>query len=103
MHVKEGLDCAALALRNDVVESLWVRIGRKANVDVVVGAYYRSPSPSDDTDVLFYKELREISRSIALVLMDNFSFPGFNWDYHTADTNRSRKFQKHEITFLCFI
>lgn len=100
MHVKQGLDCAALALKDDVVESLWVKIGRKANVDAVVGVYYRSPSLSDDTNVLFYKELREMSRSIAFVLMDNFSFPGVNRDYHTADTNRSRKFQKHEITFF---
>jgi len=42
-----------------------------------------------------YKELRGISRTTALVLMGNFNFLGINWEYHVADTNRSRKFVKH--------
>ncbi|KAK4807054.1 hypothetical protein QYF61_018395 [Mycteria americana] len=60
-----------------------------------------SPSQNDDTDELFYKELREISRSVALVLTGDFNFPDVKWDYHTADKNRSRKFLKHvENNFL---
>ena len=93
LYVKEELDCTALAVGNDMVESLCVRIRGKSNkVDVVVGIYYRSPGQDGDTDVLFYMELREISRSVALVLMGDFNFTDVNWDCHTADTNRSRKF-----------
>jgi len=33
--------------------------------------------------------------------MGHFSFPDFNWDYHTTDMNKSRKFLKHvEDNFL---
>ena len=41
------------------------------------------------------------SRSAALVLIGNFNSPDVNWAYHTADTNKSRKFLKHvEGNFL---
>lgn len=77
LYVMEGLECAALA--EDMVESFWVRIKGKANkADVFVEVYYRSPSQEDDTDELFYKELREISRSVALVLMGDFNFQMLN-------------------------
>ena len=62
--MREGLDCMALAVGNDTVESLWVRMKGKTNkADVVVGVFYRPPSQDNDTDELFYKELRDISRS----------------------------------------
>lgn len=68
-----------LAVGDDTVENLWTRIKRKANKgDVVVGLFYRLPSQDDHTDELFYKELRDISRSATLVLMDDFSFPNVN-------------------------
>lgn len=79
LYVKEELDWAALAAGDDVVESFWVRIKAKANkADVFVEVYYRSPSQDDDTDELFYKELREISRSVALVFMVDFNFQMLN-------------------------
>lgn len=33
---------------------------------------------------LFFGELREISRSVTLVLMGDFNFPGINQEYHTT-------------------
>lgn len=81
---------------DDTVESLWIRIEGKANkADVVVGAYYLPPSQDDNTDELFLKELRDISRSTALALIGDFNFSDVNWECHTADTKRSRKFLKH--------
>ena len=70
----------ALAVGNDRVESLWVRIKGKANkAAVVVGVYYQPPSQHDDTNELFYKGLRDISRSTDLVLKHDFNFPDVNW------------------------
>ena len=85
-----------------MVENLWVRMKQKANkVHVVVGIYHQPRNHDNDTNELFYKELRDISRSAALVLMGDFNFPDINWEYHTADTNRSRKFLMHiEGNFL---
>ena len=31
----------------------------------------------------------------ALVLMGDFNFPDVDWEHHTVNTNRSRKFLKH--------
>ncbi|GAB0208021.1 mitochondrial enolase superfamily member 1 [Grus japonensis] len=96
LYVTEGLDCTGLSVGDDTVESLWVRIKGQANKgDVVVGVYYRPPSQDDATDELFFKELREASRSTALVLMGDFNLPDVNWEHHTADTSRSRSFLKH--------
>ena len=40
LYIKEGLDCTALAVRDDVVKSPWVRTSGKTNkADVVVGVY----------------------------------------------------------------
>ena len=92
LYIREGLDCMALAVGNDRVESLWVRIKGKANkAAVVVGVYYQPPSQDDHTDESFCKESRDMSRSSALVLMGNFNFPDISWEYHTAEPNRSRK------------
>ena len=53
-----------------------------------MGIYYRPPRQDDDTD-----ELRDTSRSTVLVLMGDL--PDIDWDYHTADMSRSRRFLKH--------
>lgn len=85
-----------LAAGGDMVESLSVGIRGKANIaDLLVGVYYRSPSQDDGTDVLVCKELTPIlSPLVALALMGNFSFPDVNWDCHTADLKRSRKYME---------
>jgi len=79
-----------------MIETLWVRMKWKTNkVNVVVGVYYQPHSQDDDSDELFYKELRDICRSTALVLMSDFNFPDITWKSHTVDTKRSRKSLKH--------
>ena len=85
-----------LAVGDGTVESLWVRLkGQTNKVDVIVGVYYRPPSQDGDTDKLFFKKLRDASKSSALVLMGEFNLPDVNWEYHTAGTNRSRRFLNH--------
>ena len=55
LYVKEKFDFTALTVRDDVVESLWVRIrGMENNEEVVVVVCYQSPSQDDSTDELFY-------------------------------------------------
>ena len=77
---------------NDTVESLWVRIKGQANKrDVFVGVYCRPPSQENNADELFFKELRDTSRSATLVLMGDFNLPDINWEYHTANKNGSRR------------
>lgn len=67
LYVTKGLSCTELTVGNDTLESLWIRIKGQANkVDVIVGVYYKPPSQVDNTDQLFYKELRENSRSATL-------------------------------------
>jgi len=39
-------------------------------------------------DKLFFKELRDTSRSAAFVLMGDFNLLDVKWEYHTADLNR---------------
>lgn len=40
-YVRERLDCIVLAIRNDVVKSLWVRIkGTDSKADIVMDVYY---------------------------------------------------------------
>ncbi|GAB0209376.1 hypothetical protein GRJ2_003403300 [Grus japonensis] len=68
--------------------------GVENKADVVVGVYYPSPSQDDSTDELCYRQLGEISGSVALVLMGVFNSPGIDWEYHTAVTSKSGKFLK---------
>ncbi|KAK4830538.1 hypothetical protein QYF61_011676 [Mycteria americana] len=75
------------------VECLWVRIRGKANkADIVVGVCYRPPNQDEETDELFYKQLGEASRSLALVLVGDFNLPDVCWKYNTAERNQSRRF-----------
>ena len=60
----------------------------------VVGVHYQLPSQDGSTGELFYRQPGEISGLIALVLMGGFNFPDINWEYHTAVTSKSGKFQK---------
>ena len=87
---------------DNTVVTLWIRIKGKANkADIAVGVNYQPPSQDDHTDELFYKESRDASRSAVLLLTDDCNFADINWEYHTADTNRSRKFLEHvEENFL---
>ncbi|KAK4806962.1 hypothetical protein QYF61_027329 [Mycteria americana] len=101
LYVRERLDCTALTVSDNVVENLWVRIRKVENKGDVVGVYYQSPSQDDSTYELFYKQLGEISGSVALVLMGDSNFPDINWEYHTVVTSKSGKFLKYvEDNFL---
>ncbi|KAJ7417868.1 hypothetical protein WISP_62321 [Willisornis vidua] len=59
------------------------------------GVCYRPPSHDEDADELFFKELRDTSKSTALVLVGDFNLPEINWQHHTADTTWARKFPKN--------
>lgn len=74
----------------------WVRTKDEANkAPVTVGVCYRPLSQDDDVEELFFKELRDTSRSSTLVLKGDFNLPDANWKYHTADINRYRRFLKY--------
>lgn len=73
LYIRERFDCTALTVRDDVVETLWVRMENKA--DVVVGVYYCSLSQDDSTDDLFCGQLGEISGLVAL------------WEISTSQTS----------------
>lgn len=73
------------------VEILWVRIrGQTNNADVIAGVYYGLPSQDEDTDKLFFKEQREISKSTALVLLEDFMC----WMFFTGNTTQLEQNQK---------
>lgn len=60
LYIRERFDCTALTVRDDVVESLWVRIrGMENKGDITVGVYYRSPSQDGSTNELCYRQLRK--------------------------------------------
>ncbi|KAK4820048.1 hypothetical protein QYF61_017894 [Mycteria americana] len=90
---RECLDSLELHDGDDRVECLWVRIRGKANkADIVVGVCYRPPNQDEETDELFYKQLGEASRSLALVLVGDFNLPDVCWKYSTAERKQSRRF-----------
>ncbi|KAK4816911.1 LOW QUALITY PROTEIN: hypothetical protein QYF61_024921 [Mycteria americana] len=93
LYIRECLDSLELDDGDDRVECLWVRIRGKANkADIVVGVCYRPPNQDEETDKLFYKQLGEASRSLALVLVGDFNLPGVCWKYNTAERKQSRRF-----------
>ncbi|KAK4830017.1 hypothetical protein QYF61_008280 [Mycteria americana] len=93
LYVRECLDSLELYDGDDRVECLWVRIRGKTNkADIVVGVCYRPPNQDEETDELFYKQLGEASRSLALVLVGDFDLPDVCWKYNTAERKQSRRF-----------
>ncbi|KAJ7413296.1 hypothetical protein WISP_92154 [Willisornis vidua] len=58
------------------VECLWTRIGGKANnADILMGVCYGPPNQDEEGDELFYKQLVDVSKSPALVLVGYFNLP----------------------------
>ncbi|KAK4827614.1 LOW QUALITY PROTEIN: hypothetical protein QYF61_019539 [Mycteria americana] len=93
LYVRECLDSLEVNDGDDRVECLWVRIRGKANkADIVVGVCYRPPNQDEETDELFYKQLGEASRSLALVLVGDFNLPDVCWIYNTSESKQSRRF-----------
>ncbi|KAK4818051.1 LOW QUALITY PROTEIN: hypothetical protein QYF61_004578 [Mycteria americana] len=95
MYVRECFDCLELNDGDDTVECLWVRIRGKANkADIMVGVCYRPPNQDEDeeADGAFYKQLGEVSQSLALLLVGDFNLPDVCWKYNTAERKQSRRF-----------
>ncbi|KAK4817214.1 hypothetical protein QYF61_003738 [Mycteria americana] len=93
LYVRKCLDSLELDDGDDRVECQWVRIRGKANkADIVVGVCYRPPNQDEEADELFYKQLGEASRSLALVLVGDFNLLDVCWKYNTAERKQSRRF-----------
>ncbi|KAK4830936.1 hypothetical protein QYF61_014309 [Mycteria americana] len=52
----------------------------------------RPPNQDEETDELFYKQLGEASRSLALVPVGDFNLPDVCWKYSSAERKQSRRF-----------
>ncbi|GAB0175367.1 hypothetical protein GRJ2_000001900 [Grus japonensis] len=102
LYVKECFDCLELNDGDDSIECLWVRIRGKANkADIMEGVCYRPPNQDEEADKIFYKQLGEVSRLLALVLVGDFNLPDFCWKYNTAERKQSRRFlERVEDNFL---
>lgn len=59
--------------------------------DVILGVYYQLPSQAGSTDLLFYRQLGEVSGLVSLVPMTDCNFPDFKWEYLIAMTGMSGK------------
>ncbi|PKU29997.1 hypothetical protein llap_19699 [Limosa lapponica baueri] len=93
LYVREGYECQELIEGNSRVECLWVRIrGRASKADIVVGVCYRPPNQNVEIDEIFYKQLGEVSRSLALVLVGDFNLPDISWAHNMAEREQSRRF-----------
>ncbi|PKU34926.1 mitochondrial fission process protein 1 [Limosa lapponica baueri] len=93
LYIREGYECQELIEGNSRVECLWVRIrGRASKADIVVGVCYRPPNQDVEVDEMFYKQLAEVSRSLALVLVGDFNLPDISWAHNTAEREQSRRF-----------
>ncbi|KAK4823212.1 LOW QUALITY PROTEIN: hypothetical protein QYF61_027359 [Mycteria americana] len=78
---------------DDKVKCLWVRMKEKANkVDILLGVCYSLPNQDEEADEAFYKQLAEVSQSLALILMGDFNLPDICWKYNTAGRKQSRRF-----------
>ncbi|GAB0180245.1 hypothetical protein GRJ2_000489800 [Grus japonensis] len=102
LYSRVCFDCLELDDGDERVECLWVRIRGKTNkADIMVGVCYRPPNQDEEADEIFYKQLGEVSRSPALVLVEDFNLPDICWKYNTAERKQSRRFlQFVEDNFL---
>ncbi|PKU29698.1 adaptin ear-binding coat-associated protein 1 [Limosa lapponica baueri] len=93
LYVREGYECRELIEGNSRVKCLQVRIrGRASKADIVVGVCYRPPNQDVEVDDIFYKQLGEVSRSLALVLVEDFNLPDTKWAHNMAEREQSRRF-----------
>lgn len=69
--------------------------------NVVLGAYYPSPSQDVNSEEFFYRQLKGISKTVAPVLIADFNFSVTKWEDHTAVTKQTREYLKiTEANFL---
>ncbi|KAJ7424185.1 hypothetical protein BTVI_07574 [Pitangus sulphuratus] len=90
LYVRESLDSVELEVSNNKVECLWIKIRGKA--DILVGVCYRPPSQDDEGGELFYRQLADVSKSLALVLVGDFNLTDICWELHAAEKRQSRRF-----------
>ncbi|KAJ7412640.1 rna-directed dna polymerase from mobile element jockey-like [Pitangus sulphuratus] len=50
-----------------------------------MGVCYRPPYQDDEVDELFYKQLADVSKLSALVLVGDFNLPDIRWELNTAE------------------
>lgn len=73
--------------------------GKASKADIMVGVCSRPPNQDEGVEKILYKQLGEVSQSLALVV--DFSFPGVCCKYSAAEKKQSRKFLEHvEDNFL---
>ncbi|RMC09659.1 hypothetical protein DUI87_13445 [Hirundo rustica rustica] len=93
LYIREAFDAMGIETNEDGVECLWIRIKGKANkADILVGVCYHPPNQEEEVDNLFYKQLENVSRSPALVLVGDFNLPDICWELNTAEKRQSRTF-----------
>nr|XP_048704947.1 uncharacterized protein LOC125636205 [Caretta caretta] len=94
LYVREQYDCSELKYETaEKPECLWIKFRGVSNKgDVVVEVYYRPPDQGDEEDKAFFRQLTEVTRSQALVLMGDFNHPDICWESNTAMHRKSRKF-----------
>ncbi|XP_071892066.1 uncharacterized protein [Anas platyrhynchos] len=101
LYIREFFDVVELEAGNDKVESLWVRISRDNKASVLVGVCYRLLNQDEETDEEFHRQLTEVAKSTALVLVGDFNFPDISWKHNTAQRKQSRRFlESVEDSFL---
>ena len=93
MYVRDFFNCIELSDCDDKVECLWVKMKGKANkADILQEVCYRPFIQDEETDAVFYKRLAEVSQSLALVLVGDFTLPDIFWKYNTVEKKQSRRF-----------
>ncbi|TRZ08316.1 hypothetical protein HGM15179_018789 [Zosterops borbonicus] len=94
LYIREVLNTMEIETDyDDKVECLWVRIWGKANkADILVGVCYRPPNQEEEVDNVFHKQLQDVSRSPAVVLVGDFKLPDICWELNTAEKRQSRRF-----------
>jgi len=76
LYVSECSDCLELDEGDNRFECLWVRRREKFNkTNIRVGVCYRPPNQDEETDEIFYSQLKEASCSLALALVEDFKLP----------------------------
>jgi len=90
LYVREYFDCLELSNGDDRIQSSRVRIRGNINkADIMVGVCYKPPNQDEEADKIFYKQLGEVSQSLALVLIN---LPDVCWKYNTVERKQSRRF-----------
>ena len=76
LYVRECFICLEPDDGDDRTQCLLVRNKGKANVvDVMVGVCHKPPNQDEEADKMFYKQLGEVSQSLALVLVGDYNLP----------------------------